>query len=151
MSEVLSDAPNNGFSEDEVTQGEEPPVEARRITGEFVQHESRDDVLEVISEFVDCGKLKRRGNGDQSVYVYGYQCAQDRLKVGSATGDPISRIAAQIGTGTPDRPTAYLTIATHDCRALERIIHGVLRLCGKQVPGAGSEWFVTTVEEIEQI
>jgi len=151
MSEVLQDAPRNGFTEDEVTQGEEPPIEARRIIGEFAQSDVVAEESEIVSEFVDCSAIRRIGQGEQSVYVYGYRCAPDRLKVGSATGDPISRIAAQISTGTPDRPVAHLVIATHDCRALERVLHGVLRIRGKQVPGAGSEWFVSTVQEIETI
>lgn len=151
MAEVLRDAPRLGFTEDEVTQQEEAPAEARRLAGADSPISEPEDASEGTGGFVDSHTLRRIGDGSQSVYVYGYACAPDRLKVGSAVGDPLSRITAQISTGTPDRPVALLIIQTHDCRALERVIHGVLRLRGKQVVGAGSEWFLTSVDEIEMI
>jgi hypothetical protein len=85
------------------------------------------------------------------VYAYGYRCAPDRLKIGLTTGDAIQRVAAQIGTGTPDRPVLRLEIRTHDCGALERAIHATLDYRGKRIDGAGREWFKTDREEIVAI
>ena len=70
MSEVLQEAPRNGFTEDEVTQGEEPPIEARRIIGEFARSNVEAEESEVVSEFVDCSAVRRIGSGDQSVCAY---------------------------------------------------------------------------------
>ena len=88
------------------------------------------------------------GEGDETVYSYGYRCAPDRLKIGSCAGDVIARVAAQISTGTPDKPVLLLTIRTHDCRALERVLHGIFRLKKKRVIGAGAEWFLATRDEV---
>jgi hypothetical protein len=100
---------------------------------------------------VDVTDLLQIGEGEQFVYGYGYRCALDRLKIGSCTDDAIARVAAQISTGTPDRPPLFLTIKTHDCRALERALHGTLRHRGRQVSGAGAEWFIVTREEIVNV
>ncbi len=75
----------------------------------------------------------------------------DRLKIGSATGDSVARVAAQITTGTPDRPALRLVIRTHDCRALDRPLHGILRLNGRKIEGAGAEWFLVTFEEVRDL
>ena len=45
-------------------------------------------------------------------------------------------------------PVLLLRIRTHDCRALERTLHGMIRLKGKQIAGAGAEWFLATRDEV---
>src|SRR5438045_1472302 len=77
------------------------------------------------------------------VYAYGYCCAPDRLKVGLTVGDTVQRIAAQIGTSTPDKPMLLLEIRTHDCSSLERAIHAILEYRGLKIAGGGKEWFRT--------
>jgi hypothetical protein len=57
-----------------------------------------------------------------ALYAYGHACAPDRLKIGLTEGDTVDRIAAQIGTGTPDKPVLSLEIVTHDCGSLEKAI-----------------------------
>ena len=91
------------------------------------------------------------GEGNASVYAYGYRCAPDRLKIGMTEGDTVQRIADQISTSTPDQPVLYLEIKTSLCRALERAIHGILEVCGRKVQGGGDEWFKATPEEIQSI
>lgn len=93
----------------------------------------------------DCTVL---GEGAETVYAYGYRCAPDRLKIGSCRGDAASRVANQIATGTPDRPVLFLEIRTHDCRALERVLHGLFRLQGRKIEGAGAEWFLVSRDEV---
>jgi polyhydroxyalkanoate synthesis regulator phasin len=157
MAEVLVEAPANNFSEEMVTQGEDVPDEVRRFVSNLsapslkVVDDTDDELVGKVREALDTRDLVEIGEGSQYVYVYGYRCAPDRLKIGSCTGDVFARVAAQIGTSTPDRPTLLLAIKTHDCRALERALHGIFRLRGTQVPGAGAEWFRTTREEITEI
>ena len=156
MAEVLVEAPTNNFSEEMVTQGEDVPDEVRRFVSELsaplkVVDDTDDELVGKVREALDTRDLVEIGEGSQYVYVYGYRCAPDRLKIGSCTGDVFARVAAQIGTSTPDRPTLLLAIKTHDCRALERALHGIFRLRGTQVSGAGAEWFRTTLEEITEI
>ena len=153
MAEVLAEAPANGFSEDDVTQSADVPQVARQMSEAMrgVAKRTDEDADELINELnlsVDTKDAMEIGAGNQSVYAYGYPCAPDRLKIGSCTGDVVARIAAQISTGTPDKPTLQLIIRTHDCRALERTLHGILRLKGKQVAGAGAEWFLVTRDEV---
>ena len=153
MAEVLVDAPGNGFSVDEATQGEDVPDEVRRLAEAprppaAVSEDDADKLLVELQTIVDTSDTVEIGQGAEAVYAYGYRCAADRLKIGSCAGDVVARIAAQIGTGTPDRPTLLLKIATSDCRALERVLHGIFRLLGRRVEGAGAEWFIATRDEV---
>ena len=153
MAEVLADAPANGFTEDDVTQGEDTPQQVRQLVAAMKPAERPSDedpgrLVEQLGDAVAVGPAHEIGEGEQFVYAYGYRCAPDRLKIGSTTGDVVARIAAQISTGTPDKPVLWLVIRTDDCRALERVLHGAFRLKGKQIDGAGAEWFVASVEEV---
>lgn len=153
MAEVLAEAPANGFTEAEVTQDEEVPGEARSLATSILaapahEEENAEERVQELATAVDLSDLVETGQGEESVYAYAYRCAPDRMKIGSCRGDVVARVAAQIGTGTPDRPVLLLRIRTHDCRALERALHGILWLKGRQVAGAGAEWFVTTREEV---
>jgi len=153
LAEVLVAARPSGFSEDDVTQGEDVPTEARELARTMLlpplgPEENPDELIQELSLSVDVADMLEIGQGGEFVYAYGYRCAPDRLKIGSCVGEPVARVAAQIGTGTPDRPSLLLKIRTHDCRALERTLHGILRLKGRQVAGSGAEWFITTREEI---
>ena len=156
MAEVLQQAPGSGFSEDDVTGGKDVPDEIRRLVaqGEMSDEPMAEDpeqLVELLQEMVDTSDVREEGEGIQFLYAYGYRCAPDRLKVGRADKDVIDRIADQISTGTPDKPSLFLTIRTSDCRLLERAIHGVLRLRNKKVGGGGAEWFLTTREELLEI
>lgn len=153
MAEVLAEAPANGFTEDDVTQGEDVPDEARQLSTRRpiegpASEDDPDALVAALQTTVDTDDVREIGEGDEFVYAYGYRCAPDRLKIGSCSGDALARIAAQIGTGTPDKPVLLLRIRTHDCRALERILHGMFRLKGKQIPGAGAEWFIATRDDL---
>ena len=161
MSEVIDYAPGLGFTEEQVTQGEDIPDEVRRhlrSTGSEVIEDAlecsvddtKDDVTE-LDETVDISDLKEVGEGTQFVYAYGYACAPDRMKIGRCEGDVKARVAAQIGTGTPDKPSVYLIIRTEDCAALERVLHGIFRLRGRRVSGAGAEWFTVSRDEILEV
>jgi hypothetical protein len=149
MADVLAEAPANDFSEDDVTQGADMPAEVRAMTRRpSMCEESADELVHEVELSVETRGLRQIGAGAQFVYAYGYPCAPDRLKIGSCAGDVVTRVAAQIGTGTPDKPALRLTIATDDCRGLERALHAILRFQGKQVAGGGAEWFRTTPEDV---
>ena len=152
MAEVLADAPGNGFLEDEVTQGEDVPDDVRQLSCHLPartrDEDDPDTLVEELKTTVDTADVTEIGQGDEFVYAYGYKCAPDRLKIGKCAGDVVARIAAQISTGTPDKPVLLIRIRTHDCTALERTLHGIFRLKGKQIAGAGAEWFIATREDV---
>jgi hypothetical protein len=153
MAEVLANAPAIGLSEEELTQGAEVPKEVRQLAkgpvgGASQAAEDDEQLVAALGTAVDASDVREVGEGTEFVYAYGYGCAPDWLKIGSTTGDVMTRIAAQIGTGTPDKPRLRLTIRTHDCRALEKALHSILRFKGRQVAGAGAEWFIASQEEV---
>jgi T5orf172 domain len=107
--------------------------------------------IQQIAAAVDASDVLKVGTGDSVVYAYGYPCAPDRLKIGLTEGDTLQRIAAQIGTSTPDKPALKLEIRTHDCASLEKAIHATLQYRGQKIDGGGKEWFKTTRDEIVKI
>ena len=113
--------------------------------------EDPDQLVRQLEQMVDTSDLYEEGMGDQFIYAYGYRCAPDRLKVGRTDRDVIGRIARQIGTSTPEKPSLFLTIRTADCRALEKALHGVLTLRHLKITGGGEEWFRTTRDELLEI
>ena len=156
MAKYIRDARTNGFTVEQVTQGQSYPAEeVQRYVNEpeaGVDIEVSDlQALQRLETAVDTTKTRRKGTGTRSVYAYGYRCAPDRLKIGYTDGDTVQRIAAQIGTSTPDKPVLFLEVRTDNCRALERALHSILAYRGRKVAGAGDEWFLTSVDEIERL
>ena len=60
----------------------------------------------------------------------------------------MQRIAAQIGTSTPDKPVLLVEIKTNQCRALERAIQATLETRGRKIAGGGTEWFKASRDEV---
>jgi hypothetical protein len=82
-----------------------------------------------------------------AVYAYGYRSYPDRLKVGSTEAETVQRVAAQIATGTPDKPVLHVEIKTNDAALLSaRSTLSWKR--GKRITGGGAEWFKVSREEI---
>src|SRR5712672_3487016 len=89
MAKYIVAAPANGFTVDEVTQGQiypAPEVE------QYIRNPGADDedpgiteeqAIKTVEETVDTADVMRKGDGGSIVYVYGYRCCGDRLKVGS--------------------------------------------------------------------
>ncbi len=72
------------------------------------------------------------------------------IKVGRGN-NPIARIGQQV-TAMPEQPMVLGTCEHADTTNLERALHAVLTLRGKRKKDApGSEWFVTTPEEISAL
>jgi hypothetical protein len=156
MAKYIAAAPANGFTVEQVTQGQHyPTAEVEKYLHEPGSDEgpeiSESQALHAVQEAVDISDVIRLGEGQSVVYAYGYRCAPDRLKIGLTTGDTVQRIVAQISTGTPDKPVLLLEIRTHDCGSLERAIHAILEYRGVKIVGAGKEWFRASRDEVVSI
>jgi len=156
MAKVILDAPRNGFTIEQVTQGQSYPVEVEHhLTGQDLDvvdvDVSEQQAAKEIFEAVDISETITIGEGNNTVYAYGYACSPDRLKIGSTEKDAIQRIAQQISTSTPDKPRLYISIKTDKCRALERAIQLILEVRGYKIEGGGDEWFKVTREELLSI
>ena len=153
MAKYISAAPANGFTVEQVTQGQlYPAAEVAQYLaaadGDVDQGISEGQALREIEEAVDSADVIRLGSGPKIVYAYRYRCAPDRLKIGLTEGNVVERITAQISTSTPDKPVLLLEIRTHDCSSLERAIHATLEYRGSKITGGGKEWYKTSREEI---
>jgi hypothetical protein len=153
MAKYIAAAPANGFTVEEVTQGQSYPASevARYLDepGDLGEPDiTEEQAIQTLEATVDTSDVVQQGEGSGVLYAYGYRCAPDRLKIGITEVDTLQRIAAQIATSTPDRPMLVLEIRTNACRALERAIHGILEWRGQKIVGGGAEWFRTTREEV---
>jgi hypothetical protein len=154
MAKYIAAAPANGFIVDEVTQGQIYPASE---VEQYIRNPGADDedpgiteeqAIRTVEEAVDTTDVVRDGDGGGIVYVYGYRCCGDRLKVGSTEANTVQRIAAQITTSTPDKPVLLVEIKTNQCRALERAIQATLETRGRKILGGGTEWFTATRDEV---
>jgi hypothetical protein len=153
MAKYIAAAPQNGFTVDEVTQGQMYPVSEvhQYINDPSVNDDpgiTEEQAIKTVEETVDTTDVVREGEGEGIVYAYGYRCCGDRLKVGFTEANAVQRIAAQIGTSTPDKPVLFIEIKTDQCRALERAIQATLETRGRKIPGGGTEWFKATRDEV---
>jgi hypothetical protein len=153
MAKYIAAAPANGFTIDQVTQGQMYPASE---VHQYLNDPSVDDdpgiseeqAIRTVEEAVDTTDVVRKGEGAGIVYAYGYRCCEDRLKVGLTEANTVQRIAAQIGTSTPDKPVLLVEIKTNQCRALERAIQATLETRGRKIAGGGTEWFKTSRDEV---
>lgn len=102
------------------------------------------------------------GQGSASVYVYYYDIYQkDAIqnnksvwpcKIGRTDKTPMERILSQSGTAYPELPHNALLIRCEDSAKLESAIHSILKLRGRWLENApGTEWFLTSPEEVKEI
>jgi hypothetical protein len=153
MAKYIAAAPANGFTIDQVTQGQMNPASE---VHQYLNDPSVDDdpgiseeqAIRTVEEAVDTTDVVRKGEGAGIVYAYGYRCCEDRLKVGLTEANTVQRIAAQIGTSTPDKPVLLVEIKTNQCRALERAIRATLETRGRKIAGGGTEWFKASRDEV---
>lgn len=155
MALIIQRAPSLGFTKEQVVNEQVYPPEVDEYLKARVDDAapdiSEEQAQREVNAAVDTSDMLVEGNGPYIVYAYGYPCAPDRLKIGLTTGDPVQRVAAQIGTGTPDRPALRLQIKTNNCSALERALHAMLEVHGRKVIGGGKEWFRVTRNEIVEV
>jgi hypothetical protein len=153
MAKYIAAAPANGFTVEEVTQGQVYPSSEveQYINDPTLSDEpgiTEEQAIRTVEETVDTTDVVKKGEGAGIVYAYGYRCCGDRLKVGFTEANTVQRIAAQIGTSTPDKPVLLIEIRTNQCRALERAIQATLETRGRKIAGGGTEWFKATRDEV---
>jgi hypothetical protein len=156
MAKYIADAPSYGFTTEQITRDKSYPAAevAQYLNDPSIAAEpgiSEEQAIRTVEAAVDTSNVTRFGEGEGVVYAYGYACAPDRLKIGSTEVDAVERIAAQIGTSTPDKPVLLIEIRTKRCRALERAIQSTLEARGRKIAGGGAEWFKVTREEVVAI
>jgi Meiotically up-regulated gene 113 len=157
LADVLAWARSVGMSPAEIAENRELPQRALALLAAGAGIASPVDDAEMreaerdVASSVDTSTVTRLGEGNASVYAYGYKCLPDRLKIGRTDGNVVRRIVDQINESTPDRPVLHLVLATSNPGALERALHGALVLRDRTVEGGGREWYRTTVDEIVMI
>jgi hypothetical protein len=149
-----------GFSIDEIVNGNSYPatvvnplVDDPDLTEMIVPLAvAITDLTEYATQAVDTSKNVVRGLGGSCVYVYGYSCLPEYIKIGMTNGDASSRIADQISPGTPGRPLLFLTLKTDTALFLEKAIHRTLDYRGQRAEkGGGTEWYVAKIEDVIEI
>ncbi len=102
------------------------------------------------------------GEGKRTVYLYYLpqykKEAQEngrahwRCKIGKSEREPTERILEQVATALPEQPHFALAVKTDLASELEKAIHNILTLRGRQAPSAlGKEWFLTSPNEVLEI
>ncbi|MFO1129741.1 MAG: GIY-YIG nuclease family protein [Rhodospirillales bacterium] len=159
LADVLAWAQSVGMSPQDIAEDRYLDLPQRTLellgTGQGIGSPPDDaEIQEAVREVqssVDTTNVIRLGEGNELVYVYGYACAPDRLKIGRTKNDVVKRIFDQINASTPDRPILRLVLSTSNPGALERALHGALILRARRVEGGGREWYRTTVAEILEL
>jgi hypothetical protein len=157
LAEGLINSPRTGWYE-----GPDSST-AETVDSDSEEELSSTDELSPIEPATSKLKIEREiGEGPESVYVYFhdvyYELSQRKgmstweCKVGWTVGDPDARIMGQGAlTCFPRCPVIGLAIRTHDGRNLERLLHAALSYAGARINnGAGSEWFLTSPDLVEQ-
>lgn len=100
------------------------------------------------------------GEGEGAVYLYyfpserGYAESEGKTvwacKIGQTTQPVQKRVKEQLGTANSETPHIALTLNTDAPEALEKQIHGILKVLGRHKRDApkGTEWFVTNADEV---
>src|SRR5438552_13938588 len=84
MAKYIAAAPANGFTVDEVTQGQIYPSSEvdQYINDPSVNDDpgiTEEQAIRTVEETVDTSDVVRTGEGTGVVYAYGYRCCEDRL------------------------------------------------------------------------
>ena len=127
---------------------------------EEIEESEIEDEINDEDKFQESDKVI--GSGDKAVYIYYYDTYKQyanlqgnnvwACKVGRTDTDPISRVFGQAGTCYPELPHIALIIQCDNSSIIETTIHNILKLRGKWIENApGTEWFMTSPEEIETI
>lgn len=113
-------------------------------------------------EAINYSSEKTIGIGNNALYVYYYDTYKKyaeqngrnswECKIGRTDKDPLQRVFGQAGTCYPELPHIALIINSIDSSLLESTIHDILKFKNKWIRTApGTEWFLTTPEEIEKL
>lgn len=73
-------------------------------------------------------------------------------KIGKTDRDPLSRVLSQAATALPENPHIALIFKTDYPSEFEGAIHRILTIRGRKIDSSpGSEWFLTSPDEVEKI
>ncbi len=126
----------------------------RMPSGEQVADINGDEIDEEIVEETDAEGAATGG----WIYAFTFpelikECEPFPIKVGMTIRDVDERIRDQCrGSAIFSQPQLLRSWPVNQVSLTERIVHGLLKLSGKwKLDAPGSEWFVTTVDEIERV
>src|SRR5258708_24650360 len=105
MAKYIAAAPANGFTVDQVTQGQIYPSSEvdQYIHDPGVNDDpgiTEEQAIRTVEETVDTSDVTRIGEGSGVVYAYGNHCCEDRLKVGFTEANTVQRMDVHIYTRT---------------------------------------------------
>jgi hypothetical protein len=99
--------------------------------------------------------------GEQTLYVWWHPESEQlaklegrtewAMKIGSHSGRNVENRIQDYKTSIPYKPILGLLVHCKKAITVEKILHTVLRNKGKRIDEMGSEWFLTSVSEIEDI
>ena len=106
--------------------------------------------------------LRSYGEGDKAVYVYYYPVYEQfakksgsssfPIKIGYTAGSIQARVVSQVATALPELPKIALVLRSPLASSIEKSLHLMLSTRGRKIPDIpGSEWFNTSIQEIEQL
>jgi hypothetical protein len=113
MAKYIAAAPANGFTVDEVTQGQIYPSSEvdQYINDPSVNDDpgiTEEQAIRTVEETVDTSDVIRTGEGAGVVYAYGYRCCEDRLKVGFTEANTVSGLLRKLVPVLPISPSFSL-------------------------------------------
>jgi hypothetical protein len=86
MAKYIAAAPANGFTPSQVTGGQSYPSEVDQLVNDPSIGDdpgiTEEQAVRTVKEIVDTSDVTQIGEGAGVVYVYGYRCCQDRVKIG---------------------------------------------------------------------
>lgn len=102
------------------------------------------------------------GEGKSAVYLYYYDSYKEKAKlsgkdvweckIGRSETDPLQRVFSQAGTSFPEMPHIAIVMKCNNSNHLENAIHSILKTRNQWLESApGTEWFLTSPDEIELI
>ena len=126
----------------------------RSVSTGVYQAASEDELQ--ASEEDDIAEEEGEGAGYAYAFTFPLLMRQNErypIKIGMTTGDVEARVQAQCkGSAIFQPPQTLWRVQCANAVAMERAIHAVLKVRGRHMDSApGTEWFNTTVAEIEEI
>lgn len=152
----IADNPSTGYWRIQVKESNQiinPTLILQEI--EAIPIESPNEIIIQIAD-------KIIGEGRSSIYLYYlplYRQSAElqsqniwHCKIGKTDGDPLNRILSQASTALPEKPHIALIFKTNFPSELETAIHSILTIRNRKIDSSpGSEWFLTSPDEVENI
>lgn len=102
------------------------------------------------------------GEGTSAIYLYylpmyrlkAEQSDENKwhCKIGKTNRDPLLRVLSQAATALPEKPHISIIFKTNFPNEFENVIHSILTIKGRKIDNSpGSEWFLTSPDEVEKL